>query len=97
MNFYTWAMNNGYSDNLSIERINVNGNYEPNNCTWITISEQSQNKTNNIVLTFNGKTNILSEWCKILNINYNMARKRYKSGLSVDKILANHKKYNLGG
>lgn len=43
-NFYVWAMTNGYKNNLTIERINVNGNYEPNNCTWITIQEQQLNK-----------------------------------------------------
>ena len=47
-NFYIWAMTNGYKDNLTIERIDVNGNYEPNNCTWITIQEQQKNKRNTI-------------------------------------------------
>ena len=43
-NFYKWAINNGYKDNLTIERINNNGNYEPSNCTWATIQEQQKNK-----------------------------------------------------
>jgi len=43
MNFYNWAKDNGYSDNLSIDRINVNGNYEPSNCRWATQEEQSNN------------------------------------------------------
>ena len=42
--FYEWAMNNGYEDNLTIERINNDGNYEPSNCTWITLSEQTKNR-----------------------------------------------------
>ena len=42
--FYEWAIKNGYSDELTIERINVNGNYEPSNCTWIPLSEQNKNK-----------------------------------------------------
>lgn len=46
INFYNWAMNNGYKEGLTIERINVNGNYEPSNCTWIPLSEQNKNKTN---------------------------------------------------
>lgn len=49
-NFCDWAMANGYKDNLTIERINVNGNYEPANCTWITIQEQQKNKRNTIRL-----------------------------------------------
>lgn len=44
--FKEWAYANGYNDELTIERINVNGNYEPDNCTWITLSEQSKNKRN---------------------------------------------------
>ena len=42
--FYVWAMANGYADNLSIDRIDVNGNYEPSNCRWLTMSEQNKNK-----------------------------------------------------
>lgn len=45
--FIDWAITNGYSDDLTIERINVNGNYEPSNCTWIPMSEQYKNKQSN--------------------------------------------------
>ena len=45
--FIDWALTHGYSDELTIERINVNGNYEPNNCTWIPMSEQYKNKQSN--------------------------------------------------
>lgn len=44
MNFYNWAMSNGYDDKLSIDRIDVNGNYEPSNCRWVTMKEQCKNR-----------------------------------------------------
>ena len=44
--FYNWAIENSYSDDLTIDRINVNGNYEPSNCRWVTMAQQNQNKRN---------------------------------------------------
>ena len=44
MNFYNWSMENGYRDDLTIDRINVNGNYEPNNCRWVDYKSQARNR-----------------------------------------------------
>lgn len=71
INFYTWAINNGYKENLTIERINNNGNYEPSNCKWATMKEQHRNYSQNRLYTINGETKCLTEWCEIYNINYN--------------------------
>lgn len=80
MNFYNWAMNNGYKENLTTERKDVNGNYEPNNCIWITIEEQQLNKRNTIKVEYNGKTKNLSVWAKELGFRYNTLEYRYKQG-----------------
>lgn len=86
--FYDWSMANGYNDNLTIDRIDVNGNYEPTNCRWTTIKQQNRNKRNNRNFTINGETHCLSEWCEILGINYNTVKTRfYNHGWSVERAL----------
>lgn len=71
-NFYNWAMNNGYKDGLSIERKDVNGNYCPENCCWITIEEQRLNKRkcSSHFIEFEGQRKTIKEWAKQKNINY---------------------------
>ena len=70
MNFYNWSMSNGYKEGLSIDRIDVNGNYEPSNCRWITPKEQSRNTRRNHYITYNNETYCISEWAEKLSIDY---------------------------
>lgn len=81
LNFYNWSMENGYNDNLTIDRINNKGNYEPSNCRWITHGEQQRNRSNNIYLEHNGETKTLSEWCIIMNQPYKRIYGRIKPAL----------------
>lgn len=67
--FYQWAHANGYSDDLTIDRIDGNGNYCPNNCRWITIQEQQKNKRGNRHITYKNKTRNISEWAEIIGID----------------------------
>jgi hypothetical protein len=90
-NFMEWALNNGYQNNLTIERIDVNGNYEPGNCKWITKKEQGYNKRTSIKITFQGETKCLAEWCRIFGVNYGTAKDRYKSGLPLEKVFSKEK------
>ena len=66
--FKSWAEANGYSDELSLERVNVNGNYEPSNCKWITMEQQARNKTN----TIRAYGVCLREWCIENGLNYKL-------------------------
>lgn len=68
--FYQWAISNGYANNLTIDRIDVNGNYEPSNCRWITLKEQQKNTRRNHLITFNGETKTLNEWAEQLGISH---------------------------
>ena len=86
MNFYDWAMPNGYKDNLTIDRIDVNGNYEPSNCRWVDRKIQANNKRNNCNITYNNETHTLSEWAEILNINYDKLRYRIYRNWNIEKI-----------
>ena len=65
MSFYNWAIANGYSDNLTIDRINSNGNYEPSNCRWVTYKLQANNKSSNVFLSLNGVVHTIAEWSDI--------------------------------
>lgn len=87
MAFYEWAYKNGYNDSLSIDRIDVNGNYEPSNCRWATKRQQNNNKQNTIYLTLNGKTQTIAQWRKELNLKYITVYNRYIRGLSVGECL----------
>jgi hypothetical protein len=66
--FYKWAIENGYKKELSIDRINVNGNYEPSNCRWVTWQQQQNNKRTNHFLEYNGQKHTIAEWSKITGI-----------------------------
>lgn len=91
--FYLWSIKNNFNSNLSIDRIDVNGNYEPNNCRWITNLEQQNNKRNNKYLEFNGQKHTYAEWSRILNIPSSTISDRIKRGYDTEQILnINYKK-----
>nr|DAY75418.1 MAG TPA: PVL ORF-50-like family [Caudoviricetes sp.] len=85
--FYNWAMENGYNEKLSIDRIDFNGDYEPSNCRWADKITQANNKRNNIRLTYNGETHTMPEWARILGLPYSTLADRHKKGKSVEEIL----------
>lgn len=84
-------MEEGYADNLSLDRIDVNGDYTKENCRWATSKQQSRNMRNNVCLTFNGKTQTLPEWAEELGIKGSTLACRYKRGWSDERILTQKK------
>lgn len=77
INFYTWAINNGYDDSLTIDRINNDGNYEPSNCRWVDKITQSNNKSSNVMIEYMGKTQSLADWCRELGLDYYLINNRH--------------------
>ncbi len=76
--FYKWAEENGYNDSLTIDRIDVNGNYEPRNCRWTTMKIQENNRTNNRKITLNGETKTVSQWAEEYGITHEGFMWRYR-------------------
>lgn len=85
-NFFKWALDNGYKDTLTIDRINNDGNYDPSNCRWVDNKSQSNNRRSNILITYQNKTQTLMQWCEELRLDYKRCYSRYKRGLSLDKV-----------
>ena len=85
--FAEWALKSGYSDSLSIDRIDVNQGYCPDNCRWADVDTQSNNKRNTRYYTFDGQTKSIGEWAKIYGIPYQKLWRRFDRGWSVEKAL----------
>lgn len=79
-NFFDWSMKNGYRDDLTIDRINVNGNYEPSNCRWASATQQANNRRSSRLISIDGETKTLAEWCKQYGMNYYSVYYRIEKG-----------------
>lgn len=91
--FYNWAISNGYSDDLTIERIDVNGDYSPSNCTWIPLAEQAKNRRYK-QYELDGESHTLSQWAEIYGIKKSTLEKRLRIGWNIrDAITKPIRKY----
>ena len=87
ISFKKWALSNGYNDNLTIDRINVNGNYCPENCRWITKEVQAGNTRTNTFYTINGETHFLNEWSRIYGIKPATIIQRIQHGWDPERAI----------
>lgn len=88
-NFFSWALSNGYNDNLSIDRIDNSKGYSPDNCRWADSMTQANNISRNVVIEHNGETHTLAEWSRIYNVPYKQfQRKIRKYGMTIDEAVS---------
>lgn len=85
--FKKWALSNGYNDSLTIERNDVDGNYCPENCSWIPFNLQARNTRNNRVVCINGKNKLMTDWIKESNVTRTTVYDRIRKGWSVEEAL----------
>lgn len=95
--FYDWAISHGYGDELSIDRKDVNGNYEPNNCRWVDDFIQSRNKRNSNTYTYNGQTLCMVDWASFFDINYSSLLKSIKRGHTFEETISSLRKIKNKG
>ena len=87
LSFYQWSIANGYKENLSIDRINNNKGYSPDNCRWADNITQSNNRRNNHLLEMGGKTMTIAEWSRQTGINQKTIATRLSRGWSAERAL----------
>lgn len=94
LSFKEWSLQNGYSDCFSIDRINPNGNYSPENCRWVTAFTQNNNKEKIKKYSFNGEKHSVAEWARKIGISRECLKCRIKNGWTIEKALTTPPKEN---
>ena len=83
--FKDWALSNGYADDLQIDRIDNDGNYEPSNCRWVTRVVNVNNSSHNRFIEVNGKRQSSADWAREIGISYAGMKRRLRAGWSEEK------------
>ena len=86
ISFEKWALTHGYKEGLSIDRIDNNKGYSPENCRWVDKKVQSNNRSYCRLITYKGKTQNLKQWCEELGLNYkNMYKRIFQEKWSIER------------
>lgn len=85
--FQSWAMDHGYSPELTIDRIDNAAGYSPQNCRWVNVAIQANNHRNNKIITYRGESRTIAQWAKITKMSYGTLLSRYNAGWSAEDIL----------
>ena len=86
--FAKWSIENGYSETLTIDRIDATGGYNPGNCRWVDMQTQQNNRTNNHRLEYHGESHTIMEWSRITGLKDTTIHQRLKYGWSVEETLS---------
>ena len=87
VSFREWANENGYAEHLTIDRIDNEKGYYPDNCKWATVKDQQRNRSNNRLIEWNGAIKTMTEWAEIMGIKKTTLKERLNSGWDVGKAL----------
>ena len=90
--FREWALSNGYADDLTLDRKDVNGDYCPDNCKWATRREQANNLRKNVEIEIDGESHTIAEWSRISGLKYSTIYQRYLRGWTGKHLLEHNEK-----
>jgi len=87
VSFFSWALKNGYDENLTLDRIDNSKGYYPENCRWLSMKQQANNRRSNHIITINGEKHTISEWAEIKGIKKNTICSRLRDGWPEEKAI----------
>lgn len=94
--FREWALNNGYDNKLTLDRIDNNKGYSPDNCRWATMLQQANNRRGNVIIEYDGEKHTLSETARKYNINVQTLSWRLRTGWDIKRAIETPTNSNWG-